>query len=176
MNTLNYLSGKTLTQNVFGQNYINNNINNSQLENTRKLNDISTINNNNSINTNKETIEKINNNLKIQLTKDNTKSKLNDRLETLNEEYEINNNILSEKKNILPENFLKEKMKKLSNNNIDKTNNNNNYTKINNNKVSLISPSSNRDFGIFDSNFVIKTDKRSFLLIDNNKRTVSEDK
>jgi hypothetical protein len=64
------------------------------------------------------------------------------------------------------------------NNNYNTNNHNQNH--ISNNKINVITPASSRDCGVFDSNFVLKTDKRSFLLnentIDTTKRKTSEDK
>ncbi len=202
-NTLNYLSGNTVTPNIFGQNFTSNNNNSdaqgnnfqNQISNqnnnnnniTSKLNDISILNNYNTLNHEKE---KLDNSFR-DLTSIN-KNRVNSRLESLKEQYEIFSiNKLSKDELEVSTSMIKEKTNKKSNNlstnhpnnfsnlNTNISNNIINPSKINNsNKISLIIPASNRDCGVFESNFVLKTDKRSFLLNENAliKRTTSEDK
>jgi hypothetical protein len=143
-------------------------------------------------------------------TREISQNKINSRLDNIKEKFEVfrTNNQQGEKDEIDNSlNLLKEKISRKANNNNNNpnnlsnlnnisnttnsvtnsiTNNNNNYNSnnnnnhISNNKINLITPASSRDCGVFDSNFVLKTDKRSFLLnentIDPTKRKTSEDK
>jgi len=164
-NTLNYLSGNTATP---------------------------TINNYNTIVPEKEKLDN-----SFRDLKELGKNRVNSRLESLKEQYEIfsSNKQPKDELDITASMLIKDKINKKSNrisgtisnnnnnneinsfgmNNISTSNNNNN---VNYNKISIITPASNRDCGVFDSNFVLKTDKRSFLVNDHSlsKRTTSEDK
>lgn len=217
MSTFNYISGNTMTQNIFGQNYTNdipsasklenfnsnnysnnNNNNNNYNKNTNnknsKLNDFSAVNNYNNYIPVQDKDKEKDKDVSFRELPERNKARVNSRLESLKEQYEIyNSNKFPKDELELSTSFLKEKLnynKKHNNNNNSglqhslNINNNNsstniiNSSNINHNKISIITPASNRDCGVFDSNFVIKTDKRSFLLNENtlNKRRTSEDK
>jgi len=200
--TLNYLSGNTITPNIFGQNYIGNNINknqnkesssvNNNMQSISKINDLSILNNYNTLIPEKEKLDN-----SFRDLRDLGKSRVNSRLENLKEQYEIissnkfpkeepDSSIIKEKINSRSTNISSVIQSNLANNNIS-FNNNSNNNKINNNsnnynsydnKISIITPASKRDCGVYDSNFVLKHDKKSFLLNEQvlNKRTISGDK
>jgi len=196
MNTMNLQGGST--QNVFGQNYTNN------LNTKKEEKKYSNENLNSKKDLNNFLTEKDRNN---KDTRDTSQNKVNSRLDNIKEKFDVYkiNNLAGEKDEIDSSlNLLKEKISKKTNNNNTNhnpnnlsninnvsitnnsvgncNNNNNNYNTNPNNKINLITPASSRDCGVFDSNFVLKTDKRSFLLnentsyIDPTKRKVSEDK
>ena len=197
MNTMNFQGGST--QNVFGQNYTNNLNPKNDFSVTKKDNNFSTAStskpSDNSIKDYNNFLAEKEKEKDARDNRDTSKSIVNSRLENIKDKFEVykTNNLAGEKDEIDNSlNLLKERINRKSNNvnNISNINNVSNTTNSvsntnntnPNNKINVVTPASNRDCGVFDSNFVLKTDKRSFLLNENNsninsgKRKVSEDK